>query len=189
MIRLSLVAFALFASAPALAQSTDTGLQSLDIAAIANPACLMRGPSATAGVNARFQTVSASTGEIQIVELVNPQTAQPRATSISIAMPVICNSAHRLSIVSRNGGLKRVSANERNQSGGGFADFLPYALNANWAGQSLSQSSEVRSGININAANAGAGNMTIGFSVSAGNTPLVAGAYTDSLTIEFRAAN
>jgi hypothetical protein len=187
--RYLIAALALASCTPAFAQSTDTGLQQLDIAGIANPACLMRGPAATGGVNASFQNISASSGEIRIVELVNPQTAQPRATSINIAMPVICNSAHRLSIISRNGGLKRVSANERNQSGGGFADFLSYSLNAAWAGQSLSQSSDVSGGLNINAANAGAGNMTIGFAVKAGTTPLVAGVYTDSLTIEFRAAN
>jgi spore coat protein U-like protein len=189
MTRTLITALALSAATPTIAQSTDTGLQMIDIAGVANPACLMRGPAPTSGVNARFQTVSASLGDIQIVELVNPQTAVPRATSISIAMPVICNSAHRLSILSRSGGLKRVAANERNQASGGFADFLPYALSADWAGQSLTQSSEVRGGINISTANAGAGNMTIGFSVGAGNTPLVAGAYTDAITIEFRAAN
>jgi spore coat protein U-like protein len=185
------LAFPLLAavSVPALAQSVDTGLRQIEVVGTANPACLLRSPANASGVNASFQATSATTGEIRIIELVNPQNAQPRATSLNLSLPVICNSAHLLTMQSRNGGLLRESGNQRNLSGGGFSEFLPYSLTAAWAGQNVSQQSNNPGGLRINTANGGAGNVLIGFSVPSGNTPLVAGAYSDTITIEFRAAN
>ena len=119
----------------------------------------------------------------------NPQTATPRNTSLKLSLPVICNSAHLLRIQSSNGGLRRMGSNERNQSRGAFADFLPYSLDALWANQSRTQLSNVPGGLLINSTNGGAGTVDFGFTVPAGNTPLVAGAYADTITVEFRAAN
>jgi hypothetical protein len=182
---LASVAFAI----PALAQSTDTGVRQLEIAGIAPPACIMRAPNATGGVNASYQNLSGSSGEIRIVEMVDPQTAQPRATSVNLTVPVICNSAHQLSVESRNGGLTRAGGNARNQTRGGFAEFLPYTFGANWAGQNVTQSSQTQGGLRIVTNDGGAGNVLLSVSVPANGTPLVAGAYADSIIIQFRAAN
>ena len=179
----------LLASSPAFAQTTDTGLRPLEIVGTALPACLMRAPLDASGVNASFRGLSGSNGEIRIVEMVNPQTATPRNTSLSLSFPVICNSAHLLRIQSSNGGLRRLGSNERNRSRGAFADFLPYSLDARWAGQARNQLSNVPGGVLINSANGGAGTVDISFSVPAGGTPLVSGAYADTITVEFRAAN
>ncbi len=180
---------AILLPAPAFAQSADTGLRQVEIAGIANPACLVRSPANASGVNASFQAVSGSAGEIRIVEMVNPQTATPRTTSISLVLPVICNSAHLLTVQSRNGGLLRETGNQRNVQTGGFSEFLPYTMSAAWAGQNRSLLSNVSGGLRINSSNGGAGNVDLGFSVPANNTPLVAGAYSDTITVEFRAAN
>jgi spore coat protein U-like protein len=174
---------------PAAAQSVDTGLRQLEIVGTANPACLVRSPASATGVNANFRTVSGTAGEIRITELVNPQTAQPRPTSVSLTLPVICNSAHLLTVQSRNGGLLRATGNQRNVSAGGFSEFLPYLLQAAWAGQNVSQLSTDTAGLRIVTNNGGAGNVSIGFSIPASTAPLVAGAYSDTITIEFRAAN
>lgn len=179
----------LLVSAPAFAQTTDTGLRPVEIVGSAIPACLMRAPLDASGVNANFRGLSGTSGEIRIVEMVNPQTATPRSTSLSLSFPVICNSAHLLRIQSSNGGLRRLGSNERNQSRGAFAEFLPYSLSAQWAGQTRSQLSNVSGGLQINSDNGGAGTVDFGFSVPAGNTPLVSGAYADTITVEFRAAN
>ena len=176
-------------STPAFAQTVDTGLRPLEIVGSALPACLMRAPLDASGVNANFRGLSGAGGEIRIVEMVNPQTATPRSTSLSLSFPVICNSAHLLRIQSSNGGLRRMGSNERNQSRGAFADFLPYSLDALWANQSRTQLSNVPGGLLINSTNGGAGTVDFGFTVPAGNTPLVAGAYADTITVEFRAAN
>ncbi len=176
-------------AAPALAQGVETGLRPVEIVGTATPACLMRAPSNASGVNANFRNISGTAGEIRIVEMVNPQTALPRNTSLNLAFPVICNSAHFLRIQSTNGGLRRLGSNERNQSRGSFAEFLPYSLSAIWAGQNRSLLSNVSGGLQINSANGGAGTVDMGFAVAAGSVPLVAGAYTDTITVEFRAAN
>ena len=176
-------------STPAFAQTVDTGLRPLEIVGTALPACLMLAPLDASGVNANFRGLSGAGGEIRIVEMVNPLTATPRSTSLSLSFPVICNSAHLLRIQSSNGGLRRLGSNERNQSRGTFADFLPYSMDARWADQSRTQLSNVPGGLLINSANGGAGTVDFGFTVPAGNTPLVAGAYADTITVEFRAAN
>ncbi len=177
-------------SAPAFAQSTDTGLRQLEVVGTANPACLMSSPGNATGVNATFQALTGTSGQIRITELVNPQTAQPRATSVNLTLPVICNSAHLLVVQSSNGGLLRAAGNQRNiAQNGGFAEFLPYSLTAFWAGQNVTALSSNRAGLRIAANNGGAGNVDLGFAVPAGTTPLVAGTYSDTITIEFRAAN
>lgn len=179
----------LLVSAPAFAQSVDTGLRPVEIVGTAAPACLMRAPQDASGVNANFRNIDGSTGEIRIVEMVNPQTALPRNTVLNLAFPIICNSAHLLRVQSNNGGLRRLGSNERNQGRGGFAEFMPYSLSAAWAGQNRSQSSDVAGGLQINSANGGAGTVDVGFAMAAGNVPLIAGTYTDTITVEFRAAN
>jgi hypothetical protein len=186
--RLTLLA-TLACAFPAHAQSTDTGNRQLEITGVAPPACIMRAPNATGGVNASYQSLSGSSGEIRIVEMVNPQTAQPRATSVDLTVPVICNSAHLLSVESTNGGLRRLGGNARNQSRGGFAEFLPYNFAANWAGQNVTQSSQTQGGLRIVTNDGGAGNVLLSVAVPANGSPLVAGAYTDSIIIQFRAAN
>jgi hypothetical protein len=184
-----LILLLLLVSAPGVAQTVDTGLRPVEIVGTAAPACLMRAPQDSSGVNANFRGLSGSSGEIRIVEMVNPQTALPRNTSLNLSFPVICNSAHLLRIQSSNGGLRRLGTNQRNQLVGGFAEFLPYSLGAAWAGQTRSQLSNVVGGLQINAANGGSGTVDFSFAVPAGNTPLVAGAYADTITVEFRAAN
>ncbi len=176
-------------ASPAFAQSVDTGVRQVELVGTAPPACIMRAPSNTAGVNATYQNLSNSGAEIRIVEMVNPQTAQPRATSVNLAFPVICNSAHTLSITSSNGGLTRIAANQRNQSRGTFADFLTYSLAANWAGQNVTRTSDTQGGVRIAAADGGAGTVQLNIAVPANGKPLLAGAYADSIVIQFRAAN
>jgi hypothetical protein len=179
----------LLIAAPASAQTVNTGLRPVEIVGTAAPACLMRAPQEASGINANFRGLTGSSGEIRIVEMVNPQTATPRNTALNLSFPVICNSAHILSIQSSNGGLRRLGANQRNQPVGAFAEFLPYSVSAAWAGQTRNQLSNVSGGLQINAANGGAGTVDFGFAVPASNTPLVAGAYADTITVEFRAAN
>lgn len=188
MIRTSLAFVLVVAAVPALAQSTDTARQRLELAAVAPSVCVIRPPAAVTGVNASYQTTGASTGEVRIAEMADPQTAQPRAAAITIALPVICNSAHVLTARSSNGGLQRTGSNERNQPGG-FTEFLPYSLNMVWAGQDVTRASDAGSPLTIAADNGGAGNVAIGFSVPAGGTPLIAGTYADSIIVEFRVAD
>lgn len=178
----------LMSAAPAFGQVTDTGQQRLEIFGTAPSACVLNAPTAANGVNATFQSEGPANGEIRITQMVNPQTGEPVASSINILLPVICNSSHKISIRSLNGGLLRSGGNSRNRQGrNGFADFVGYRLAIDWAGQSLFSPSSAE--LLVNSAQGRAGEAALSFELPAGGGALVAGRYSDTVVVEFQAAN
>jgi len=193
--RIALIVPALLATcvaAQAQAQTVnpnDTGQGRLEIAGRAPPACVLNAPTASGGQNATFTGIGATSGEIRIIEFGDPQTAQPRGAAINLALPVICNSAHKLTVTSANGGLLRDGGNARNrQSPTGFGEFVGYQINANWAGQSASVQTINSNVLAITSADGGAGDMGLTITVPPGGGPLVAGRYADTVTVQFEAA-
>ena len=174
----------------AQAQTLETGQGRLELAGQAPPACVLRAPTSSSGANATFSATGAATGEIRISELVDPQTAQPRAASINLVLPVICNSAHRLTITSGNGGMLRDGGNARNrQQSGGFGDFLGYQLSTAWAGRTVTTLTTTAPGLALDIPDGGAGDMSVTIAIPAGGGALVAGRYADSVIINFQAAS
>ena len=189
--RIALIVPALLATTVAArAQNViDTGQSRLEIAGRAPPACVLNAPTASGGQNATFSGTGATSGEIRIVEFGDPQTAQPRGAAINLALPVICNSAHRLTVTSGNGGLLRDGGNARNrQSPTGFGEFVGYQISANWAGQSASVQTINNNVLAIATADGGAGDMGLTITVPPGGGALVAGRYADTVTVQFEAA-
>lgn len=187
--RLALIP-AMLVAAPLYAQQVNTGVQQIEIVGAAPAACVIQGAGASTGVNASFTVTGANSGTVSIAQMADPTTAQPRATSITVQLPVICNSANTLTVRSTTGGLLRVGGNQRNaQQQDAFREFLPYALTANWAGNNVQAASNAGAPLTILSNNGGAGSVQVGFSVPAGGTPLLAGAYADSIIVEFGAAN
>jgi hypothetical protein len=186
MIRQTVFALALALPSAAMAQIDNIPEQRLEVLGEALPACVIRTPSATSGNNATFTPVSGTTGEIQIVEFVNPSNAQPRAASINVALPVICNSPHQLVLRSTNGGLRREGSGGGNQ--GPFAEFKPYTIAADWAGNSLNVASDAGGAVTISSPFARAGDVSVSIDVEGGGAPLVAGTYSDEIVVEFTAA-
>ena len=181
------LALPLIATAPAFAQDSGRAAQTLYINGTAPSACVIRGPSSSSAVNAVFSQIDASNGQITITELVDPTNATPRASDITVSLPVICNASHRVSVTSREGGLLRAGST-RNAGGGGFAEFLPYQIGIDWAGTQLQQSSD-GGPILVNAANGASGNLSVRVATPAGGNPLVAGQYDDSIVIQFEPAS
>lgn len=174
----------------ASAQIVDTGQGRVEILGEAPAACLLRAPIATNAVNATFGSATATSAEIQIVQLANPQTAQAQAASIDLALPVVCNSAHRLTIRSLNGGLLRDGGTARVPAAADrLGEFVGYQLGARWAGTEVSVESAVTNVILIDSARAAAGDVQLRFAVSAGGSALIAGRYADAVIVEFQAAN
>lgn len=189
--RIALIVPALLATTVAAhAQNLiDTGQGRLEIAGRAPPACVLNAPTASGGQNATFTGIGATSGEIRITEFGDPQTAQPRGAAINLALPVICNSAHRLTVTSANGGLLRDGGNARNrQSPTGFGEFVGYQISANWAGQSASVQTINNNVLAIATADGGAGDMGLTITVPPGGGALVAGRYADTVTVQFEAA-
>jgi spore coat protein U-like protein len=125
---------------------------------------------------------------IQIVEMVDVQTSEPRETSVELTLPVICNSPHRLVLRSSNGGLLRAGAVERDTQGG-FAEFLPYQITADWADQQTGGASNAGTPLTIGSAGGRAGQMLVSLKVPGGGTPMVAGTYSDDIIIELQVAD
>jgi len=191
--RFALIVPALLATSVAAQAQTvnpnDTGQGRLEIAGRAPPACVLNAPTASSAQNATFSSTGATSGEIRITEFGDPQTAQPRGATINLALPVICNAAHKLTITSTNGGLLRDGGNARNrQSPTGFGEFLGYQISATWAGQNASTLTTTNSVLAIASADGGAGDMGLTIAVPPGGGALVAGRYADTVTVQFEAA-
>lgn len=189
MTRAALFAIALLGTTVAAhAQNIDTGQGRLEIAGQAPPACVLNAPTASGGQNATFASTGANSGEIRIVEFGDPVTAQPRAATINLSLPVICNAPHRLTVTSANGGMLRDGGNSRNRPANGFGEFVGYRIDASWAGQSASVLTNQNNTLLIASAQGGAGDMGLTFAVPPGGGPLVAGRYSDTVTVQFQAA-
>jgi spore coat protein U-like protein len=130
--------------------------------------------------------VDASHGQITITELVDPTSAEPRASDIVVTLPVICNASHRVSVTSREGGLLRAGGTR--EASGGFAEFLPYQIGVDWAGTQMLQGSD-GGALVVNAANGASGNLSVRVATPGGGNPLVAGQYDDSIIIQFEPAS
>ena len=182
-------ALALAAPGLAFAQTTEIGQGRLDLVGTAPSACLLSDPSAASGSNATFQGVGPTRGRVTITQLADPATAVPLATSINLALPLICNEAHTEEVQTANGGLARVGGNGSQGSVNGFREFLPYQVNASWAGQNVNATSTRGNTVTITAADGAAGQLSLVISVPAGGDPLVAGAYGDDIVLLLHPAN
>lgn len=181
---LSLAAAPVFALAAPLGGS-DAGR--LDLSGDAPSACVISAPQAQAGANAAFQAIDGASARVRIVDLVDPMTAQPRAASINLAFPVICNGAHRLTVRTADGAMVR--AGDPDPQAPGFRDRLAYEVSAAWAGLSASGSSTTLTPVDLSLGNGAAGVLSLAVDIAPGGQPLIAGAYSDSLIVELQAAN
>jgi hypothetical protein len=188
MIRTLIVSAALLVPAMASAQQVaDLSQGRLEIQGTANPACVIRGPTAAVGNNMRFDPAGPSAGQIGITNFVD-QNAVSRGGTINIALPVICNSAHRVVVRSANGGLRRQGAAVAVQ-GNQFAQSFPYQVTTQWGGQNGQLTTDQGGTLTINTSEARAGQLGLQISVAAGGRPLVAGTYSDQIVVELQAAN
>jgi hypothetical protein len=184
----SFIAVALLAAPAALGAQTnvDPSRGRLEILGTANPACLIRTPSAASGNNATFQPIGASAGEIRIGEMVDTTTAQSRGASIDLVIPVVCNSPHRLVVRSGNGGLRRIGPAV---AAGPFRELLPYQVTTVWGEDQQALASQAGAPVLIVSSGARAGQLSLSFNVARGGQPLVAGNYGDQIVLELTAAN
>lgn len=125
---------------------------------------------------------------ISISALANPNTAQLQAGSILLSMKGLCNQAHALTITSSNGGLKSQSPSNA-PLGTGFASRVDYVAQATWASNSVTlQTAGIigQSAPPAQVTGAFSGNLILQIAIDpsgAGYLPLIAGGYTDTLTL------
>ena len=174
-------------AAPAAAQDaigpvSDT--ETIRVLAAAQPACVVGSAAGRGGNNAAFTADGNGGGAVVISQLVDPQTAMPRASHIEIALPAICNSAHRLIIASGSGGLLREGGRATARATANqFGDLLPYAISYDWGTAQATTSSE--RGFQSIPQGAAQGELRLQIDTSASSDLLNAGRYTDTIVIRF----
>ncbi|MGA0602868.1 hypothetical protein ACO2Q3_19320 [Caulobacter sp. KR2-114] len=187
--RASLVCAAVLAAAPAFAQTTTVGQGRLDMEGTAPSTCLVQSPQSAVGTNTTFSSGNAQQGQVTITELADPQTAVAKQATISVALPAICNTAHHVTVTSLNRGLLRQGGVASQTPVNGFREFIPYSVTASWAGQTATGQSLTGTPVNITTQDGAAGQVSLTIDVPGGGDPLVAGTYSDSLTIELQVAS
>lgn len=178
---------------PLHAQDRATGtfepsaLQRFEVAATAAPACNIAPGSAAGSSNASFQSSGSSGGTVAITTFADPQSSQANPASVRVEIPVVCNSAHAVTLRSANGGMLRSGGSQ--QALAGFIQFLPYAVALDWVGQRLAGTSDAAGPLVLAVPDAGQGLLTVDIAITGSQAPMVAGAYADTLQIEITAAN
>jgi hypothetical protein len=185
MIRHAAIAILLLAPSALAAQTPQTGQGRLEIVGEAPGACVIRGPARATAVNATYVSTGPSSGQLRIVEFLDPQS-QSRAVTADIALDVVCNSPHHLELRSERGGMR---LNGGAAAGGPFASVLPYRLSADWLGQNVSGESGGGGPLVMNSNQGGAGQLSLGVVLPQGVRLVGGGEYRDSVILEFRAAN
>ncbi|MFY8049044.1 MAG: hypothetical protein ACOVNS_09505 [Erythrobacter sp.] len=161
--------------------------QQFEVVATAAPACNIAPGSAAGSRNASFQSSGSTGGTVAITSFADPQTAQANPASVKVEIPVICNSAHAVTLRSANGGMLRSGGTTGPV--GNFIQFLPYAVQLDWVGQTLAGTSDLSAPLAFAVPSAGQGLLTVDIAIAASEAPMVAGAYADTLQIEITAAN
>lgn len=163
----------------------DPGRTSRDLLfeGTAPAACVTRAPRPVVQQNAAV-TVS-DNGNIDIrldkSSFINPVTGVPNPVVIQVAFPIVCNTAHKISVESLRGGLQNEAV-----ANGAFAlrSHLDFNVQMNWAGTTKSFDTASGRAFEMPVMNAATGDADIRIAIPGGGTPLVAGVYSDTITLK-----
>jgi hypothetical protein len=170
------------------AQDGQSANEAVRVFAEAQPGCVVRDVAAVNTANATFVSNGSAGGTITISQLVDPQTAEPRASTIDLSLPVVCNAAHRLVISSTQGGLLRQGGQRGNVlTPNNFADLLPYSIRVDWGELQLAATSTETASLAVDD-EARQGELRLRVSTNPGGGALTAGRYDDTITIRFEPA-
>ncbi|MBI1405003.1 MAG: hypothetical protein GC145_02630 [Caulobacter sp.] len=182
---LALALAALLAAAgPAMAQTdVTTATIQAELRGSVLSGCLLETPQSTGVSNAQVSELSPGSANIAINQMVGEDGAVIGAI-ITLVLPATCNQAHTLNLSSLRGGLL---GDGPASSSGAFRSEVPYTVTVSWAG--ASQTFQTQDGdLSLALGEAVTGPVTITINIPAGGLPLVAGAYSDELTLVLGAA-
>ena len=147
--------------------------------------CLLAAPvSNGGGVNAQFQSGTEDNSQVLITSLANEESGVLNPASITLDFNGTCNFAHSVILTSSSGGLRNEIADINS---GGFTSVGIYAATMNWNGlsESLTLNGQEGAFATLSQISANSGVLTLSVDIPGGGSPLVAGTYSDVLTIEF----
>ena len=181
------LAFAVSATG-AQAQEIDRADQRLEVRGDAPAGCVANAARASKEQGATYQDNGPTGGVVVFPNLVDQSTATTRESSIELALPVVCNTSHRITVRSYNGGLVRLGANAARSGSGGFSEVQTYDVALQWQQQSVQLGGQIGSAA-ISYNQPAKGDLIVDIAVPRGTQPLVAGTYSDAVVVEIRPAN
>ena len=184
--RIALAAALSIYAAPAGAQQS----RAFEVTGSAPPVCAMAEPRLTTGSMINIRSLSGDS--LQIDRLVDPRTLSTNGASAEVSFDAACTVPHRIVLESLGNGLWRNDASGSGRSAG-FADGVPYSAEITWGGvRERFETTAVSRGSNrrtTDVAEATVGELKLALSIQPGasngalNAPLLAGVYSDTITI------
>lgn len=178
----------LLSASGAQAQELARAEQRVELHGNAPAACVANAGRAANPVNASFQSTGPNSGTVMLPLFVDAATATTRGSSIEVAVPVICNASHTITVRSANGGLLREGAGPARAGSGGFSEFQAYGVDLQWQ-QRVLRLGAGRSSAALSYPQPARGDLIVAITVPRGTAPLVAGTYSDTVVVEIRPAN
>ena len=172
----------------AAAQDMNRASQRLEMLGNAPAGCVANSARASKLVGATYQDNGPTGGVVVFPNLVDESTAATRASSIELAVPVVCNTSHLITVRSYNGALVRLGANAARGGSGGFSEMQTYNVGLQWQQQTVQLGTQTGSAA-ISYNQPAKGDLIVGIAVPRGTNPLVAGTYTDAVVVEIRPSN
>lgn len=202
LILLGAASAALICAGPAFA--ADSASNAISISGSSPNTCTLDSGTQGAVTNSAY-TPGAGASTLAITNLASATDASLQATSAVVTYVGMCNYAHNVGLKSLNSGLQNnTAANDPLASSGSFIKKVGYTASYTWAGHSsgagetLSFSNDVGTGASAAAAattgttfavaGANSGNLVLTFGITGSATPVVAGTYSDTLTVQIGAA-
>lgn len=181
-----------FAATGLVADAAAQSQQAVAVRGQADQICVLASPELGTGATENFNTPS---GGVYVIEqLADPSTLTTRAARLTVSFEAMCNGVHRVVITSDNAGLWRT---ELTTPADGFGSAVPYQLQLDWADETRVLLAEAGSRQaqewDLLVGRPNAGEILLGFSIDAGatnqgfNTPLLAGVYSDVVTVTVEA--
>jgi hypothetical protein len=171
-------------TATAAQERTDNAVErDVVLQGTAPAACVIRVPSSGNEQNATLSQSGSGGVNVELTPqgFIDPQTGVPRASGISLAIPITCNGPHHIRVSSARGSLLREGASSTEAA---IRSELNFNVALEWAGLSSSFNTDSARSLDLPVADAATGTARVTISIPGGGSPLAAGAYTDTLVVE-----
>ena len=185
---LPLFAASLAFATGAQAQEINRASQRIELHGDAPAGCVANAARASKQIGATYQDNGPTGGVVVFPNLVDETTAATRASSIELALPVVCNTSHMITVHSYNGALVRLGAKAARSGSGGFSEMQTYDVGLQWQQRTVQLGTQTASAA-ISYNQPAKGDLIVDIAVPRGTNPLVAGTYTDAVVVEIRPSN
>jgi hypothetical protein len=176
---------------PAMVQAQDSQAGDVGFGGIAPPLCSFAAlPTELASDN--MSLAAGGTNKLQIESLIDPTSGLLNRASIQIEVIGTCNQTHYVSVMTKNGGL--ALGGSSSAVGGAFDAHVNYRAQIDWGGRTVEMSTDGSPGKktpNTVVGGANHGPLSLRIVIDDLNNdmsmPLIAGTYTDIITIQIGA--